>query len=85
MKNYLIKSYENKRPKHEPTERYFYLARQLAKFMMRSDPVNLEVYPVRTEITAPSLHVCSTYESKLKDFLVSKKLLQRCSTDEDES
>ena len=28
---------EKKRPKHEPTERYFYLARQLAKCMMRYD------------------------------------------------
>ena len=27
--------YEKKRPKHEPTDRYFCLARQLAKCMMR--------------------------------------------------
>ena len=30
-------SYEKKRPKHEPTESYSHLARQLAKCMMRSD------------------------------------------------
>ena len=30
-------SYEKKRPKHEPTDRYFYLARQLKKCMMRAD------------------------------------------------
>ena len=29
--------YKKKRPKHEPTESYFYLARQLAKCMIRSD------------------------------------------------
>ena len=28
-------SYEKKRPKHEPTDCYFYLARQLAKCIMR--------------------------------------------------
>ena len=32
--------YEKKRPKHEPTGRYFHLARQLAKCMMRSDTLN---------------------------------------------
>ena len=32
--------YEKKRPKHEPTDRYFHLARQLTKFMMRSDNLN---------------------------------------------
>ena len=57
-------SYEKKRPKHEPTDSYFYPARQLAKCMMRSDALNLHVYPVRTEMTAPSLHVCSTDEDK---------------------
>ena len=52
-------SYEKKRPKHEPTDKYFYLARQLANYMMRADDLNLHVYPVRAEITAPSLHVCT--------------------------
>ena len=32
--------YEKKRPKHEPIDRYFYLARQLAKCTMRSDTLN---------------------------------------------
>ena len=32
--------YEKKRPKHEPTESYFYLAREIAKCMMRSDKLN---------------------------------------------
>ena len=33
--------YEKKRPKHEPTNSYFRLARQLAKCIMRSDKLNL--------------------------------------------
>ena len=32
--------YEKKRPKHEPTDSYFHLAKQLAKCMMRSDKLN---------------------------------------------
>ena len=32
--------YEKKRPKHETTDSYFHLARQLAEFMMRSDNLN---------------------------------------------
>ena len=32
--------YEKRIPKHEPTLRYFHLARQLAKCMMRSDQIN---------------------------------------------
>ena len=44
-------SYENKRPKHEPADRYFYLARQLAKYMMRAGALKSHGYPVRTEMT----------------------------------
>ena len=53
-------SYEKKRPKHEPTDSYFYPARQLVECMMRVDALNLHIYPVRMEITAPSWHVNST-------------------------
>ena len=59
-----------KRPKHEPNDSYFDLARQLAKCMMRADSLNSNSYPVRTEVTAtkqiPISHVCSTDKSKLK-------------------
>ena len=59
-------SYEKKRPKHEPTDNYFYLSRQLAKCMMRADALNSYNYPVRTEMTGmkhiPNSHVCSTDE-----------------------
>ena len=41
-------SYEKKRPKHKPTDSYFYLARHLAKCMMRDDALNLHGCPVRT-------------------------------------
>ena len=40
--------YEKKRHKHEPTDSYFYLARQLANCMMRSDALNLHSYPAKT-------------------------------------
>ena len=56
--------YEKKRPKFEPTDSYFYLARQIAKCMMRADALNSHGYPTRTEMTAPSLHVCSTDEDE---------------------
>ena len=44
-------SYEKKRPKYKPTDSYFYLSIQLVKCMIRVDALNLENYPVRTEIT----------------------------------
>ena len=57
--------------------------------MMRYDTLSLHVYPVRTEITAtkqiPTSHICSTDESKLKEFLFDEIFLQICSTDKDES
>ena len=40
-----FESYEKKSPKHEPTDSYFYLARQLAKCMMRADALNWQGYP----------------------------------------
>ena len=52
--------YEKKRPKHEPIDSYFYLARQLVKCMMRSDTLNWHDYGGYTEMTAPSSNVDST-------------------------
>ena len=47
--------------------------------MMRDDALNLQVYPVRTEMTAtkqiPTLHVCSKDESELKEFPVGKNFI----------
>ena len=51
FENLLYKSYERRRPKHEPTDSYFYLARQLAKCMTRADALNSHIYPVRIEMT----------------------------------
>ena len=57
-------SYDKKRPKHEPTDSYFYLARQLAKSMMRYDALNSHGYPFKTKMAYPSLQVCSTDEDE---------------------
>ena len=53
----LYESYEKKRPKHEPTDSYDYLARQLEKCIMRADAFNQQVYRVRTEMTGTLSHV----------------------------
>ena len=44
------KSYDRKGTKHEPTDSYFYLSGQLAKCMMRDDALNLDNYPLGTEM-----------------------------------
>ena len=41
--------YVRKKPKHEPTESYFYTAIHIYKCMMRSGTFNLHVDPVRME------------------------------------
>ena len=51
FENFPSKGYARKMPKLEPTDIYFYLARQLDKCMMRSDAFNLHVIHVRTEMT----------------------------------
>ena len=75
-----------KNPKHEPTDSYFYLSRQLAKCMTRADYLNLDIDTLRTEMTGtkqiPISHFCYTDEIKSKEFLADEKLLQVCSTDE---
>ena len=53
--------------------------------MMRADALNLHDYPVRTEMTAPSSHVCSTDEDESEGIIVHETLSQNCSTDKDES
>ena len=78
-------SYDKKRLKHEPTDSYFYVAIHITKCMMRADALNSHGYPVRTKMTDPSSHVCSTDESELREFPVSENLSQSCSTDGDKS
>ena len=72
------KSYEKKRPKREPINSYFYLARQLAKCMMQFNALNSHGYPVRTDITDPSLHVGSLDKDESKGIIAHKTLLQSC-------
>ena len=56
--------------------------------MMRSDDLNLHVYPVRMEMTdtkhIPTSLVCSAGDIELTYFLVNKTLSRIYSTDEDE-
>ena len=40
FKKLTYKGYERKSPKHDPTDSYFYLARHLARCMMRADELN---------------------------------------------
>ena len=55
---------EKNRTKHEPTDSYFYLARQISKFMMRYNTLNWHHYSGYTEMTAPSLNINVTDEDK---------------------
>ena len=76
---------EKKRPKHEPTDCNFYLARHLAKCMMRSDTLNWHDYGGYTKITAPSSNDNSADEDESKCIIVNDNLSQNCSMDESES
>ena len=49
--------YEKKRPKHEPTDSYFHVSRQLEKCMMRSDHHNWYEHSGYTEMTALSFNM----------------------------
>ena len=78
-----------KRPKHEPTDSYFYIAIQLDKCMIRSDAFNSNIDPVRTEMTDKKQiqisHVCNSHEKKSTRILAGKNLLQVSSTDKGKS
>ena len=87
--NLTYKGYVQKRPKYEPIDSYFYLERQLAKYMMRADTFNFHVKPVRVEITGQQQitisHVCDSDNIKSKSITADKRLSQVCSTDESET
>ena len=74
--------YEKKRPKHEPTESYFHLARQLAKCMTRSDNPNLYNHSGYTKMTALSSNVIVTNKSESKISIANENLSQSGSTNE---
>ena len=73
---FFYKSYERRRPKHEPTDSYFYPSIKLAKCMIRSDALNSHVCLVRTKITGtkqiPISHIFSTDKSGSKEFPVDE-------------
>ena len=46
-----------------PNDNYFYLGRQLAKFMMRNSRLSIQTHNTRTQ-NIPNLHVCFTSESE---------------------
>ena len=83
------KGYVRKRPKHETTDSYFYLARQLAKCMLRADDLNFHIDPVGTEMNVrqhiPTSKICDSDNSKSKYIPADEKLSQVCSTDKSES
>ena len=85
FENLPYKVYVHNRTKHEPTDSYFYLARQIAKCIMRAYAFNFHVEPVRTEITAtqhiPVSHICYSDKIKPKWIIADKNLSQVCSTD----
>ena len=56
--------FEKKRPKHEPTDSYFHLARQLANCMMRFDKLKRQNHGLYKEMIAPSLNVTVIYEDE---------------------
>ena len=78
-------SYEKKRPKHEPIESYFCLARQIAKCMMRSNNLNWYYHSGYTEMTALSLNINVANKSESKRSIVNENLSQSCSTNENDS
>ena len=71
--------YEKKWLKHELTDSYFHLARQLAKFMMRSDNLNWRNHGGYTEMTDPSLNINVTDKDGSKRIIVHRSLLYNCS------
>ena len=66
--------YEKRIPKHEPTDSYFHLAREIAKCMMISDKPNWYDHSGYTKMTALYSNVIVTKESKSKRSIVNENL-----------
>ena len=75
---------EKKKPKNEPTDSYFYLARQLAKCMMVSDTLNWHDYGGYTKMTDPCSNVYSMNEDESKRIIIHETLSQNFSANKDE-
>ena len=69
--------YEKKRTKHEPTDIYFHLVRQLAKCMMRSDTLNWNDHCGYTKMTTPSSNVNVTDEDEPKEIIMHENLSEK--------
>ena len=78
-------TYEKKRPKHDPTDSYFHLARQLENCMIISDNLNWYDHGGYTEMTAPSSNINVMNEGELKRSIVNEKLSENSSTNKNES
>ena len=67
FEKFTYEGYVRKRPKHEPTDSYFYLSRHLSKCTIRYDNFNLYVDPIRTQMNGTQrIHiyqVCYSDES----------------------
>ena len=64
-----------KMPKHEPTDTYFHLARELAKRMMRSDQIDRKDHGSCTGKTYLSSNVNVTDKDKTKETIVHKTFI----------
>ena len=71
--------------KYEPTDSYFYLIRQLAKCMMRTDTLNWHEYGGYTKMTALSLTGNATDKDESKGIIVHETLSQNSSANKYES
>ena len=76
-------SYEKKRPKHEPTQSYLYLARHLLNGMMLAGTLNSHDYGGYTKITDPSSNFYSTDEDESKRIIVHETLSKNFSAKKD--
>ena len=80
FENFPQKGYVQKRPKHEPTDKYFYLERQLTKCMMRAYAFNFHAELVRAEMTGMQhitiSHTCYSDKSKSEAIFAEKNLSQ---------
>ena len=66
--------YDKKRSEHELNDSYFYLVRQLAKCMTRSDKLNWHDHGSYTETTAPSANVNFTDKDESRETIVQETL-----------
>ena len=69
--------YEKKRPKHEPTESYFHLSREIAKSMMRSDKLNWYDHSGYKKTIVPYSNIIVKNRSESKHSIVNEKLSQK--------